>query len=220
MKNQKDNHAGSIIRAAREARGMSQDDLARRVGTKQQTIDKIESGTIKHSRYFPKIALELRIEIARLMPDLGSKVAGAQLVPESNLRSDVRDFPVHVAAQGGPGEIVVSSDAVAWELRPARLVGVSRAYGIIVVGESMTPEFWPGDIAFINPHLPPAHYVTCVFYAEGDGETRATIKHLLKWSERLWYVRQWNPPKGQKRDFSLPRNEWGKCHRVVGKYSK
>jgi len=212
---------GGIIRTAREDRGWTQADLANRVGTKQQTIEKIEQGKIKYSSYFPRIALELSLDIVKLIPDLATKSTPPALIPESDLRSGHRDFPVHAAAQGGRGELIVSADPVSWVMRPTPLVGVTRAYGVIVVGDSMVPEFWPGDTALINPHLPPERGETYVFYSEnGGGEVRATIKHLIRWTETSWHLRQWNPPDGQKADFTLPRREWPRSHRVVGKYSK
>src|SRR6185437_10887176 len=144
-----DNEQGILIRQAREKRGLSQADLGRKVGTSQQTVEKIEGGKIKHSRYITKIGLELGLDIARLLPELATQFSDTALIPESDLRSSNRDFPVHAAAQGGRGELIVSTDPVAWILRAAPLVGVSRAYGIIVVGDSMVPELWPGNTALI-----------------------------------------------------------------------
>ncbi len=210
---------GALIRAAREGLKWTQTDLARRIGTKQQTIEKIELGKVKHTRLFPKLAAELGLDPRKLMPDLVSNtLGGSDVIPESDLRSETRDFPVHAATQGGAGELIMSSDPVSWILRPVPLLGVSRAYGIIVVGESMVPEFRPGDTALVHPHLPPERYETFVFYAEGEGDVRCTIKHLIRWTETTWHVRQWNPAKGQKADFQLPRKEWGRCHMVVGRY--
>jgi transcriptional regulator with XRE-family HTH domain len=220
MKNHHDEASGEIIRRAREGRGWTQQDLAEKVGTKQQTIEKIELGKTKHSRFLVKIALELGLEPGTLIPDLVTKSGPPALIPEADIRSNQRDFPVHAAAQGGRGELIVSADPVSWVLRPTPLVGVSRAYGIIVVGESMVPEFWPGDTALINPHLPPTRHETFVFYSEDHGDVRATIKHLIKWTDTVWHLKQWNPEHGEKHDFTLSRAEWPKCHRVVGKYSK
>lgn len=221
MQNHDDNDRGEMVRSAREKRGWTQAELARRVGGKQQTIGKIEKGDVKHSSLFPGIARELGIEPQKLMPELATGRSEAPLLPDTDIyRIGRQDFPVHTSAEGGPGEIVVSSDPVAWVVRPTPLVGVTRSYGIIIVGESMVPEFRPGDTALINPHLPPERGATFVFYRERDGEVRATIKHLVRWTEAVWHLQQWNPPKGQKADFTLPRAEWNKAHRVVGKYSK
>jgi phage repressor protein C with HTH and peptisase S24 domain len=114
--------------------------------------------------------------------------------------------------------MIISTDPVDWVLRPDPLRNVSAGYGVIIIGESMIPEFRPGDIALINPHLPAMRQETFIFYREAEGETKSTIKHLLRWTDAAWHVAQWNPPKGQKSEFTLPRKEWSKIHRVVGRY--
>ena len=51
------------------------------------------------------------------------------------------------------------------------------------------------------------------------GEFTATIKRLIRWTERDWHVRQLaNPPTGQKAEFTLSRKTWPRALRVVGKY--
>jgi len=114
--------------------------------------------------------------------------------------------------------MIISTDPVDWVVRPDPLLNVAKGYGLIIVGESMMPAFRPGDIALINPHLPPLRDETCIFYAGHEGDMRATIKHLVRWTDAAWIVQQWNPPKGQRKEFSLPKKEWTKIHRVVGRY--
>lgn len=53
---------------------------------------------------------------------------------------------------------------------------------------------------------------------ETEGEFRASIKRLVRWTEREWHLHQFNPPAGQKAEFTLPRKGWPKALRVVGKY--
>ena len=209
--------AAVLIRAARETRGWSQAELGRRIGAPQQTIDKIEKGTIKHSRLFPKLAVELALPLDKLIPEAGAQGL-QQPIASSGLVGEQKDLPVHAAAQGGPGQMIISTDPVDWVLRPDPLRNVSAGYGVIIIGESMIPEFRPGDIALINPHLPAMREETFIFYREAEGETKSTIKHLLRWTDTAWYVAQWNPPKGQRSEFTLPRKEWSKIHRVVGRY--
>lgn len=211
---------GRLIALRRKEQGWTQTELAKKLGVKQQTVGKLEKGEIERTSLLPKIAVVCGIELKALMPDLAAPDGPRTLIPEREIRGDVEDLPVHSAAEGGPGEIIVSTDPVSWVLRPAPLANVARAYGIIIVGDSMVPEFEPGDIALLNPHLPAVGGHTYVFYSEGDGEAKATIKRLLRSSNGLWHVQQWNPPKGQKAEFTLSRAEWGKAHRVVSKNYK
>src|SRR5437016_10049945 len=144
---------GELIRARRKALGLSQAKLAQAVKTNQQTIDKIEQGTIKHSRFFRNIAAVLQLSWDDLEPSDISSLAPSGVIPGKSL-AGARDLPVHASAEGGKGQLIVTSDAVDWVLRPAPLANVKGGYGLIVVGESMCPEFEPGDIALVNPHLP------------------------------------------------------------------
>lgn len=218
---------GDVIRAAREGRGLTQDALARKVGTKQQTIGKIEKGQIEFSRFHTRIATELGIklnspaempaaELSGPAADVGGDVEGRSPVPIIG----GRDLPVYAAAEAGKGQIIVSTDPVDWDWRAAPLSHVKGAYALIIVGDSMVPEYEPGDTALVNPTLPPVRDVTCIFYTEKHGEARATIKRLIRVTEEHWHVRQWNPPDGASSDFKLSRKEWPTCHRVVGKHAR
>jgi len=214
---------GEKIREQREARGWSQADLAKRVGISQPAINKIEAGDTRNSRFLPRIAQELGLDIAELIEGLTPSERPAEPVfAESAARfgASGRDFAIHASAEGGPGQIIVSSDAVDFELRPAPLAHVRDAYGLLITGTSMEPEYRPGDTALINPNLPVIGGEVYVFYAEKAGEARATIKHLRRAAAEKWLVSQWNPPAGQERDFALSRKDWQWAHRVIGKYSR
>jgi phage repressor protein C with HTH and peptisase S24 domain len=213
---------GERIRRAREARSWSQAHLARRVGISQPAIGKIEADETQLSKFMPRIAQVLEIPIAELDAGLSEPSTPAYLpdtIPEHRLLGD-RDFPIFASAEGGEGQIIMSTDPVDFMPRPAPVLAVKGPYGLYVVGESMVPEYRPGDIAIVNPHLPVIGDEVYIFYAERDGQGRATIKHLRRASRDAWQVRQWNPPAGMKADFTLSRKEWTVCHRVIGKYSR
>jgi phage repressor protein C with HTH and peptisase S24 domain len=125
-------------------------------------------------------------------------------------------LPVFSGAMGGDGKLIVSSDFVDHMAMPAALEGVQGAYGLIVDGSSMNPEFWEGDIAWINPHLKPARGRNHVFFhtPPGGEDAEAIIKRLNGWNDREWQLEQWNPAK----EFTESRRIWPICHRVVGKY--
>lgn len=208
---------GAVIRAAREAKGLSQADLARAIGIKQQSLDSVESGKTAKSKYLPEIVAELGLKpedvgLPKDVPITDGWIPGNQILQGG------RDFPIYAAVEGGPGEIVRSSDPVDWYPRPAPVAHVREAYGLYVVGDSMAPEFEPGDIALVNPVLPAMPGKPCIFYTERHGEGRATIKRFLRATSGQWFVFQHNPPHGMSKEFTLSRKEWGLCHRVLGKY--
>lgn len=210
---------GRRIREAREAKDWSQGDLAEKTGVSQPAIKKIEDGG--GSSYMARVFLALGLNPAEIEPPHNtpeSQLEALQFgaVEERLLPSPRLDFPIYAAAEGGPGEIIRSSDPVDYVGRPAPLAKVEKAYGLYVIGESMVPEYRPGDIALINPRLPVIGGEVYVFYAELDGEARATIKHLRRQTADKWLVSQHNKPK----DFELRRGEWQWAHRAIGKYSR
>lgn len=130
-----------------------------------------------------------------------------------------RDLRVFSAAEGGPGEMVVSTDPIELVPRPWYLRDVKEGFAVLITGESMVPVFEPGDLAVVNPRLAPMRGKDVILVRdEAEGEFTASIKRLVRWTEKDWYLRQFNPPAGQKAEFTLPRKAWPKALRVVGKY--
>lgn len=212
---------GEQIKRARDKRGWSQADLGRRVGISQPAIKKIEDGDTRNSRFMARIAAALDLPLGDLDPQMATGEQPSQaIIPAQQLVGSQRDFPIYASAEGGPGQIIVSSDPVDWVPRPVPLANVRGSYGLLVNGTSMEPEYRPGDTALINPHLPAIGDEVYIFYSEREGEARATIKHLRRPTTEAWHVTQWNPPEGGKRDFTLLRREWQWAHRVLGKYSR
>lgn len=139
---------------------------------------------------------------------LGALTPGEQLVGEA-------DLPVFAMAQGGRGALIVTENAVDWVVRPDPLLRVRDGYGMIVAGDSMSPKIDAGSTALVNPHLPPRQGDLCIFRRHADdGTVEACIKELVRATDDVWYVKQYNP----KRTFTLKRAQWQVCHVTVGTY--
>lgn len=204
---------GTQIRQVRESLGLSQAELAAKVGTFQQTIDKIESGITKHSRYLPKILAVLEIKA----PTPAEPSGNEPFTNPQNYLVGERNLPVFASAEGGDGALIMSSEPFEHVRRPQPLENVKDGYAIIVAGESMEPEFKAGDLALVHPHLPPVRGEACVFYADDhNGTVTASIKSFVRQTASHWHVEQWNP----KKKLQLTRRDWQKCHRIVGKYTR
>lgn len=127
-----------------------------------------------------------------------------------------RDLPVFAAVEGGDGDLVVSTEPVDLVPRPWYLGEVKEGYAVIVTGESMVPAYEPGDMAIVNPKLPPLRGKVHIFTCESDNSHfRASIKVLVKSTETSWIVSQHNPEK----TYALMKSEWTHARRVVGKYN-
>lgn len=212
---------GATIRAARERKGWSQaklgEEIAKLLGlakpVKQQSIDAIEAGRTQKSKYENEILQILGlVQAPTFRPQVGDRLTN----PQNSSLGDAT-LPVHAATEGGSGAMILSPDPVAYASLPELIKKPGDGYGILVVGDSMVPEFRPHDTALVHKKLPPVPGEAAVFYADdGHGTVLATIKTFVRETSTHWHVEQHNP----KRRFTLSRKEWQTCHRVVGKYSR
>lgn len=125
-------HVGRTVREAREAKGWSQADLARRAGTSQQNIDRIERSEVVHSRALPAILAtlglsETSLDKGKTVPLLGYVGAGAEMFV----------FDVH-----GGDESLEEVD------RPQGSNGETVA--VQVRGDSMRPAYRNGDLIYYD----------------------------------------------------------------------
>lgn len=226
--------AAQRLAHARKTRGFkSAKDAATFFGWPYVTYSQHESGERGIGRQSAKYATAYRVSEGWLLTGEGvgpvddgndplpphdrTKGQPVLYVPrEEIVTSGGPKLPVFSGAQGGSGRLIVGTDIVDKVEMPAILRDVQGAYGILIDGESMIPEYWPSDIAWVHPHLRPARGKNHIFYhtPPDGGEAEAIIKRLNDWSDREWHLEQWNPHS----QFSEYRKEWPIAHRVVGKY--
>lgn len=212
----------------RKAKGLSQAGLARLIGVSQATIAKIESKKARGSEHLAKIVDALGLSISdfpdsafevkrggRPNKDEDQPLPGFARDPAywAHAAGLIGDVPLFAAAEGGEGKLYVDRDPIGTVARPPLLQGVKDGYAMFLSGESMSPEFEPGDILLINPRLPAIPGSPCVFYSIHEDEVRVRAKRLIGSSTDSWRVIQHNP----KQTFDLPKSEWAICHRIVSK---
>lgn len=216
-----------IIREGRRAKKLSQARLAKEIGTSQATIAKIELKQVESTAHLTKIINALDLNPADF-PESAYDNRPPQTLQQSQkpipeFAKDpaywaaaaglVGDVPLFAATEGGEGSLIIERDSIGTVKRPPALQGVKDGYAIYLVGESMSPEFEPGDTLMVNPRLPGLSGSPCVFYTGSGDEPRAMVKRLVSSNQEVWRVQQFNPPK----TFELSRAEWPTCHRIVSK---
>lgn len=206
---------GDKIRRAREAVALSQAEMATALGISQAGYAKIENGSTVRSRYLEEVLRFLKLDLEGNPVEAGQ---GGYKAAPSFLGG--RDLPVFSAVEGGPGEMVVSTDPIDMIPRPWFFERVKDAFAVVVIGDSMYPLYEPGDMVLVHPKLPPIRGRDAVFITDNDefGEFKATIKRLESMNTDVWRVRQFNPLEGQSATFELDRRTWTRAVRVVGKY--
>lgn len=202
---------GAAIRAAREARDWSQEELAAKIGRSQSTVVRLESGDLKGGLFYLRAAAVLNLPEAS---DLGAtRISEVQKLPPSTPVVALADLPILGLSDAGGGQMILDNTPIEERARPEKLKNVRGAYGLVVRGESLAPVIRPGHVLQIHPHLPPRRDdLVVLFKTADDGHEYVIVKLLESYSETHWTVTQTNPPKTWK----LQRSEWSKVHVVVG----
>jgi len=201
-----------LERAMRDA-GYNPRSLSLAAGLGMTAVRDIMDERIASPRYATLSALAKVLGVSAQYLATGAQSEGAAPAPAT---TSTRDFPIYAAARGGDeGVLVMDSSPMQYIARPDPLLTVIGAFGIYVVGESMSPAYEQGDIALVHPGLPPRRGIDVILTREdAHGTPDVLIKHLTGWDDEAWQVRQYNPP----RDFSLPRREWS-AKTIVGRYN-
>lgn len=153
---------GARVRYYRERLGLSQDELALRVGAAQQTIQSLESGKIRKSTFLPQIAKTLGVDFdtllfGKLQPTSiqASKpllMAKARRVPLFTTRDCewVQAFLQDQSVQSPSGKWVSMDYSLPFAESGSRLFALKLSLS----DEAFQPEFRPGDQLVVDPDAP------------------------------------------------------------------
>ena len=199
---------GERIKAAREALGFSQDELARRVGIKQQSVAELESGKTRTTKHLLKFARALgqspewldsgNGSMAQTPPEtLPQPNAGARL-PAPSVAAMPIDVPVMGTAVGGShGDFSLNGQVVDYHRRPPGILSNRSVFCLHVRGESMYPKYEEGDLVYVDPHRPTrsGDDVLVEMKPLRAGEPGpAYVKRLVSKTPTKIVLKQFNPP--------------------------
>ena len=211
---------GEQVRAAREAKGWSQEELARRVGATQSTIDRIESGATKRPRNIIELATTLGIDLPTFQsqPVPVTGWIAAPEAPEVDKGLYPRDVPILGISSCGDGDdadFSLNGQTGDYARRPPGLIGKRNVYAINVFGESMWPAHKHGALLYVDPKREPGVGEDAVIEMKPDSPHGEPGKGFLKRVKRLAGSKieceQFNPP--EPRVFH--RSEIKSFHRVI-----
>jgi len=211
--------SGADIKARRQALGWSREKLAEMTGSHPQTINKIERGRTKHSRF----TLPIKQALGMITTP---ESAGNVLPIRNDDKETVRPSATLRCFYGStvePEESVVMSrimlrgehqKLVDW---PPFLEETDSAYAVYVPDDTMSPAYEPGDTIYLDTDLPP-ELDKDVLLRTGNGGGMAVLARLTGITPRGWKVKQHGNKK--KVEFPVSKNEYPVCHRVVGKKNR
>ncbi|NLT98929.1 MAG: helix-turn-helix domain-containing protein [Christensenellaceae bacterium] len=154
-----------VLKTLREARGLSQEDLAKAIGVRQSTVGMWENGKNKPKyNTLLKLAAFFDVDVNYLVGE------------EQKDRADVLRVPVlgHVAA-GIPIEAI--EDIIGYEELPAASFQDGEYFGLRIKGDSMEPRIKEGDVVIVRRQPDVGSGEVAVVIVNGH---EATVKRVVK----------------------------------------
>lgn len=202
------------------------------MNTSPQQLERLEKGQRKLSQeWMNRAAAAFGIDVADIIrPD-------AATIPESNAspfrmegapdRRLHQDLPIFGTALGAPrvieGEAIEQTmlnqgDLIGYAKRPTILDGRADAYGLYVVGSSMSPVYPEGSMLLVETKKPPRVGDDVVVYLRPEGEdddgsrSRAVlVKRLVRRSASYIELEQFHPAM----TFRIPAEKILRIDRVM-----
>lgn len=133
-----------------------------------------------------------------------------EIVRGSNRRLNV----LGSAAGGALGEFIMNGQVVDTVDTPPNLEAVPDAYAVYVVGDSMEPRYFAGELVYVHPNKPYKRHDFVVVQINVDGEEapHGFIKQFVSLSPTTLTLCQFNP----KRELEFSRKKVISIHRIVG----
>lgn len=162
------------------------------------------------------VAQILRVDEAQLKM-VGHKSVTPPVPPNAEVSGEVQiatRIPVYGQAVGGrDGEFILNGNKVADILAPPSLSRIAGAYAVYVIGDSMEPRYFAGEMVFVNPRLPISKGAFVVAQiAIGDEEVpHAYVKRFVSSDARRLRLEQYNPSK----ILEFPAASVVSVHRVI-----
>lgn len=204
---------GNNIRRARELKGLTQDELAKRMGYKSRsTIARIENGDndVSQSK-LKKFAEILDVSIDFLLDDGKDKASVSR--PKG-----VRIPVLGNVAAGIP--ITAVTDVEDWEEIPEKLASSGTYFALRIKGQSMEPRIKDGDVVIVKHQEDVDSGDVAIVLVNGD---EATVKEIKKLDTGImligWNTAVYSPRFYSAKDIkSLPVRIIGKVVELRGKF--
>lgn len=158
---QESQDAGQKIREMRERARLSQAALAAAIGTTQQTVDRIEKGEVKHSRYTIPIMSLLNLRSVSLNQEAALTYSAMSSVASTHSRL------VTTYNLGANQELSLTEMVEA----PSFVAAMADTYAVVlsknITGPMGDVIFRFGDTLFVSPQSPLRHFDACLVSRKG-----------------------------------------------------
>lgn len=141
-------------------------------------------------------------------PPQPNAVVGAKITTSGPM------IPVYGSAVGGlDGEFEMNGSLLYEIMAPPSLAPVKNAYAVQVVGDSMEPRYFDGEVVFVDPtrRVKRGDFVIVQVRREEEGPLLAYVKRFIRHNVNELILEQYNPAK----ELRFNSNEVHSVHFIV-----
>lgn len=178
---------GLLISTKRKEKGLTQKELAEKVGVSEATISRWESGEIKNMKRKFVGALADALEVSPLLFMDWPEEKAAEENKKAPARKGNRIPVLGRVAAGIPIEAV--QDIEDYEDIPASWGDPREYFALKIQGHSMEPRIWDGDVVIARKMPDVDSGSVAVVFVDGED---ATVKQIKKSDEGITLI-GWNP---------------------------
>jgi transcriptional regulator with XRE-family HTH domain len=212
------------IRELRRAADMTLEQLAELVDSSAPQIARLEKGERRLTvDWMTRLALALGVTPQDLLQPNATapvrKMGSRPLaLPHDSPESTEKSLPILGLAHGGQDQEMFENAPIDFHAMPPYLARVPGAYGLMVLGESMTPRYSPGMTVYVHPHAPPKAGSGVVIVKRRAADLRSDgfpvlVKEYVRRTPTEIYLREYSP---EDRVFSVPAEEVSALHVIAG----
>jgi len=168
-------YIGKRVNQARKRAGLTQKELAEKVGIRQSTLSELEQGKSRSTTHLASIARACGVSVQYLEGLTDQPDSEGEGLPDASLSRSVdivRYVPELSYVQAGEwteiGAVLDLADANHW---PCPVKCGPRTFALRVKGPSMAPEYPDGMIVFVDPDVMPESGKKVVAYLEDSEST-------------------------------------------------
>lgn len=218
------------VNALMKRKKLGQDELAQRVGVSQSAVNKVLKGKTNNPKWIVDLAAVLGVTAEYLLygesTDRSSPSKSKSTVKLHGLADDeytpeswadkypvAGKLPVFGFASATNERESLNPDMAVpmdWVEDSMRLGHIAGVYGLMIMGDSMEPRYFHGEIVFVNPRKPPGLNEDCIVEMK-DGI--AHIKRLLRQSREEVVLRQYNPDK----ELTMKKSDIKGMYAIIGR---
>lgn len=106
--------------------------------------------------------------------------------------------PVYGQAVGGvDGQFLMNGSILYHVMAPPQIAKIAGAYGVLISGDSMSPRYEDGEVAFVDPRrrLKKGDYVVAQIQFDEHEPPHAYVKRFIRHNAEELVLSQFNPPK-------------------------